>query len=57
MFTIQGKDYLWTWNNELSSSARGTSIKWQNVIVCDKNFYVFLGSKKNTIFFCWLLHI
>ena len=32
------KTILWAWNDELSSRARGTSIKWQDVTVCDKIF-------------------
>ena len=42
-------------NDEVSSSARGTSIKWQDVTVCDTNFDVILGSNKNTLFKTLLL--
>ena len=34
---------LWAWNSEVSSSVRGTSIKWQ---CCEENSDMILGPNK-----------
>ena len=49
MVTNLGK-YLLAWNYEVSSSVRGTSIKWQDVTVSKDSFDMILGSNQNTIF-------